>query len=217
MKTPASSQAPDLIRMVSWMRLCWEKVLFEMVIAAHDNKSHFQVPDRREDKPHCACSSRRPKKSRYSRPHTSLEDCWSPQSFFVVGYHKAQQKLPSWEWDKQCHRKRFHLFEQVAWWIWRRNLRGHELQLTESDEKGKKIKNCVDIKETCLGCLIEDCESVSHHEDCTLAIPLHAIHTWILYLALSLLREIGQFIYATIWTDCQDNCSFSGIKTKSVR
>jgi len=33
MKTPASSQAPDLIRMVSWTRLLCEKFLFAMVIA----------------------------------------------------------------------------------------------------------------------------------------------------------------------------------------
>ena len=41
MKTPESSQAPDLIRIVSWMRLCCEKLLFEMVIAAHDKKVTF--------------------------------------------------------------------------------------------------------------------------------------------------------------------------------
>jgi hypothetical protein len=33
MKTPASSQAPDLMRIVSWIRQCWEKFLLAMVIA----------------------------------------------------------------------------------------------------------------------------------------------------------------------------------------
>ena len=33
MKTPESSQAPDLMRMVSWMSVCWLKVLLAMVIA----------------------------------------------------------------------------------------------------------------------------------------------------------------------------------------
>jgi hypothetical protein len=33
MNTPVSSQAPDLIRMVSWTRLLWEKFLLAMVIA----------------------------------------------------------------------------------------------------------------------------------------------------------------------------------------
>jgi hypothetical protein len=33
MKTPESSQAPDLMRMVSWMRLCCEKFLLAMVMA----------------------------------------------------------------------------------------------------------------------------------------------------------------------------------------
>ncbi len=34
MKTPESSQAPDLIRIVSWMRVCCAKFLLAMVIAA---------------------------------------------------------------------------------------------------------------------------------------------------------------------------------------
>ena len=32
MKTPESSQAPDLIRIVSWIRVCWLKFLFAIVI-----------------------------------------------------------------------------------------------------------------------------------------------------------------------------------------
>ena len=33
MKTPESSQAPDLIRMVSWISVCWEKFLLAIVMA----------------------------------------------------------------------------------------------------------------------------------------------------------------------------------------
>jgi hypothetical protein len=35
MKTPVSSQAPDLIRIVSWIRLFCEKFLLAIVIAVH--------------------------------------------------------------------------------------------------------------------------------------------------------------------------------------
>ena len=33
MKTPESSHAPDLIRMVSWISVCWEKFLLAIEMA----------------------------------------------------------------------------------------------------------------------------------------------------------------------------------------
>lgn len=39
MKTPESSQAPDLILMVSWMSVYCEKFLFAIVIATKERQS----------------------------------------------------------------------------------------------------------------------------------------------------------------------------------
>ena len=51
MKTPVSSHAPDLMRMVSWMRVCCENVLLAIVIATYrvsstiegENKTHVRT------------------------------------------------------------------------------------------------------------------------------------------------------------------------------
>jgi hypothetical protein len=46
MKTPESSQAPDLMRMVSWIKLWEEKFLFAMVIACVKVSIHLVLPQR---------------------------------------------------------------------------------------------------------------------------------------------------------------------------
>ena len=48
MKTPESSQAPDLMRMVSWMRVCCVKFLFAMVIAMTQVSSSYSKAFSRE-------------------------------------------------------------------------------------------------------------------------------------------------------------------------